>query len=188
MGGVLHVCTGNQARSPMAERMMVASLWRRFGSAADAIFVASGGTQGPPGRPIQPLAVAELKRRGVSGEEFSSQLVDLGAAGRAHLVLTATREHRDLIVARAPGALRHTFTWRELAWLVADLPPGALPGRYPVERVASLARVARQRRGYLRPLAPALFDVADPMGGTKQDYRVAAAEIEEALETILDVL
>jgi protein-tyrosine phosphatase len=188
MGGILHVCTGNQVRSPMAERLMVASLWRRYGPVADSIYVTSAGTEGPPGRPMQPLAIAELKRRGVYGDDFISQLLDLQAAERAHLILTATRRHRDRIVALAPSTLERTFTWRELAWLVNGVQPGEVPGRYPAERMAKLARVARRRRGYLQPPAPHLFDVADPMGGTKQDYRVAAAEIEEAVETILDAL
>jgi protein-tyrosine phosphatase len=188
MGGILHVCTGNQARSPIAQRLMEASLWRRFGPVADSVFVTSAGTQGPPGRPMQPLAVAELKRRGVQSDQFVSRLLDLRAAERAQLVLTATRRHRDEIIAQAPRTLRHTFTLRELAWLVGDLPPGEVPGRYPVERLANLARVAKRRRGFLQPLPPGKFDIADPMGGTKQDYRTAAAEIEEAIETILDVL
>ncbi|MBM0236229.1 hypothetical protein JNW88_02135 [Micromonospora sp. ATA32] len=188
MGGVLHVCTGNQARSPIAERLMEASLWDRFGEIADSIFVTSAGTQGPADRPIQPLAAAELKRRGISSDGFVSQLLDLKAAERAHLVLTATRQQRDEIVAQLPSALRHTFTLRELAWLVGGLRPDEVPGRYPVERLANLARVTRRRRGYLQPLAPEQYDVADPMGGTRQDYRIAAAQIEEATEAILGVL
>lgn len=188
MGGILHVCTGNQARSPIAERLMEASLWRRFGPMAESILVTSAGTHGPAGRPMQPLAAAELKRRGVESDHFVSRLLDLRAAERAQLVLAATRRHRDEIVARAPRALRHTFTLRELAWLVGDLRPGELPGRYPAERVFYLGRVAKRRRGYLKPLAPDEFDIADPMGGTKQDYRAAAAKIEDAVETILNVL
>jgi len=188
MGGILHVCTGNQARSPIAERLMEASLWRRFGQLADSIFVTSAGTHGPPGRPMQPHAAAELKRRGVQSDHFVSRLLDLREAERAQLVLTATRQHRDAIVAQAPSTLRRAFTWRELAWLVSGLKPGEVPGRYPIERLFYLPRVATQRRGYLQPLRPDKFDIADPMGGTKQDYRVAAAQIEEAVETILDVL
>lgn len=188
MGGILHVCTGNQARSPIAERLMWAGLWRRYGPVADSVLVTSAGTQGPAGRPMQPPAIAELKRRGIPSDHFTSQMLDLSAAERAHLVLAATREQRDKIVASAPSTLRHTFTWRELAWLLRGLQPGEVPGRYLIERVSNLARVARRRRGYLKPLPPELFDVADPMGGTKQDYRRASAEIEKAIETILDVL
>ncbi|WP_238453491.1 hypothetical protein [Micromonospora sp. ATA51] len=134
------------------------------------------------------MAAAELKRRGISSEGFVSQLLDFKAAERAHIVLTATRRQRDEIIAQVPSTLRHTFTWRELAWLVDGLRPGELPGRYPVERLANLPRVAQRRRGYLQPRPPDEYDVADPMGGTKQDYRVAAAQIEEAIETILNVL
>ena len=188
MGGVLHVCTGNQARSPMAERLMETRLWDRFGKLADSIYVTSAGIQGPAGQPIQQLAAAELKRRGISSDGFVSQLLDLKTAERAHLVLTATRRQRDQIIAQSPSTLRHTFTWRELAWLVNGLRPDGVPGRYPVERLANLPEVARRRRGYLQPRPPAQYDVADPMGGTKQDYRAAATQIEEAIESILNVL
>ncbi|MEU5787080.1 hypothetical protein ABZ754_05045 [Micromonospora purpureochromogenes] len=188
MGGVIHVCTGNQARSPMAERLMEEGLRHRYGRAAESIFVTSGGTQGPPGRPMQPFAIAELEHRGVPADHFVSQLLDLQAVARAHLVLTATRQHRDEIVAQVPQALPFTFTWRELAWLVTGLTPGEVPGRYAVERLANLPLVAKQRRGYLQPLPPDLFDIADPMGGTRQDYRVAADQIEEAVEAVLRVV
>ncbi|NJP30802.1 hypothetical protein HCJ94_02055 [Micromonospora sp. HSS6-12] len=172
----------------MAHRLMEEGLRDRYGPAADSVFVTSGGTQGPPGRPMQPFAIAELERRGVSAHDFVSQVLDLDAVARAHLVLTATREHRDQIVAQVPQALHFTFTWRELAWLVRGLKPDEVPGSYAVERAANLARVAKQRRGYLQPLPPEQFDIADPMGGTRQDYRVAADQIEEAVETILGVV
>ncbi|MFE9956935.1 low molecular weight phosphatase family protein [Micromonospora sp. NPDC005299] len=188
MGGIIHVCTGNQARSPIALRLMEAGLRDRYGRAADSIFVTSGGTQGPPGRPMQPFAIAELERRGVPADHFVSQLLDLDAVARAHLVLTATRNHRDEVVAQVPKALPYTFTWRELAWLVRGLKPDEVPGHYAVERAANLARVVKQRRGYLQPLPPESFDIADPMGGTRQNYRVAADQIEEAIETILGVV
>ncbi|WP_238453502.1 low molecular weight phosphatase family protein [Micromonospora sp. ATA51] len=153
-GGVLHVCTGNQARSPMAERLMEARLRDRFGEMADSIFVTSAGIHGPPGRPMQPMAAAELKRCGISSDRFVSQPLDLKAVERAHLVLTASRRQRDEIIAQSPSALRHTFTWRELAWLVGGLRPGEVPGRYPVERVANLPRVVRRRRGYCNRSLP----------------------------------
>ncbi|NJC70980.1 hypothetical protein HC031_14835 [Planosporangium thailandense] len=188
MGGILHVCTANQIRSPIAERLMVAGLWRRFGPVADSVYVTSGGMRAVAGMPMQPLAAAELERRGVPADDFVSRPLDLKAAERAHLVLTATREHRDEIVGLMPAALHRTFTWRELAWLVRGMDPGKLPGRFPIERVANLARVARHRRGYLKPPAGELFDVADPIGGAKQEYRTAATEIEEAIEAILDAL
>jgi protein-tyrosine phosphatase len=188
MGGIIHVCTANQIRSPIAERLMRASLWRRHGQVADSIYLMSGGTQARGGLPMQPLAAAELYRRAVPSDDFVSRPLDLDAAARAHLVLTATREHRDEIVALAPAALHHTFTWRELAWLVRGTMPNEVPGRYLVERVSNLARVARRRRSYLKAPAAHRFDVADPMGGTKQDYIVAATQIEKAIEAILDAV
>jgi protein-tyrosine-phosphatase len=124
VGGILHVCTANQIRSPMAELMMVDGLRRRFGDAAESVLVMSAGIRAMAGQPMQPRAIDELTRRGISSDAFRSTPLDLGVVGHAHLVLTATRSQRDELVASVPGALNKTFTWRELAWLLRDVRPG----------------------------------------------------------------
>jgi len=188
MGGILHVCTGNLCRSPMAERLMDAGLRARYGRIADTVVVSSAGTSALVGEPIHPLAAAELAKRGVSAHGFRARLLEPDAAYRADLVLTATREHRDRIIAGDPGLLGRVFTWRELAWLVDRLGNTIVRGEHLTDRVRNLPRAAGLRRSYLRPPPPAEFDVVDPMGGTEQDFKQAAAEIEDAVATILAVL
>ncbi|MEV0897401.1 hypothetical protein [Actinoplanes sp. NPDC049802] len=186
LGGILHVCTGNQARSPIAERLMIHEFWKHFGPVAQSVWITSAGTHGPAGAPMQPLAVAELERRDVDSTNFRSRLLDGVEARHAHLILTATRKHRDQVASAAPAVLRDkTFTWRELAWLLNGLHAAELPGHNLAEKVLYLPGFAWRRRGYLTPPAPHLFDVDDPMGGTKKDYRRAATEIANAIDTIV---
>ena len=185
MGGILHVCTGNQARSPFAERLMIHEFEKRFGPVARSVVITSAGTRGPAGMPMQPLALAELTRRGIDGTDFRSRLISEYEAGHAHLILTATRDHRDRVAGTAPARLRDkTFTWRELAWLLEGVRGDEIPGRNLAEKVLYLPRFAIRRRGYLTPPPPRLFDVDDPMGRGRKDYRRASAEIAAAIDVI----
>ncbi|WP_170323844.1 low molecular weight phosphatase family protein [Cryptosporangium phraense] len=188
MGGILHVCTGNLCRSPIAERLMVAGLQSRYQGVAETVVVSSAGTSAPAGLPIHPLAAAELAKRGIDTAGFRARLLDPEAAERADVVLTATRRHRDRIIAGNPNLLGRVFTWRELAWLVEGLGNTIVRGDHLTDRVRNLPRAAGLRRGYLRPPPPTEFDVKDPIGGNEQDFKEAAAEIDDAIEAILSVL
>ncbi len=96
---VLVVCTGNICRSPMGEVLLREHL-RARGLAH--ITVRSAGTHAMEGRGAMPeaeQAVAAI--RGVLAGHSSTQL-DLVTAGRADLILCATREHREYIISRWP--------------------------------------------------------------------------------------
>jgi protein-tyrosine phosphatase len=179
--GILHVCTANRIRSAMAERIMRDAL-------PDDVPVTSGGTRARVGEPIWPSAAAELERRGVSALGFASHPVEPALLRGADLVLTATRAHRDEVVASFPAALRRTFTWREFAWLLTGVERADVPGGTPLERLAALAAVAGGRRGRLQAPPPHLFDVADPVEGPDGAVAVAAAEIEQALAPVIALL
>lgn len=179
--GILHVCTANRCRSVIAERLMRDAL-------PGDVPVTSAGTRARPGEPIWPGAAVELDRRGVSSFGFASHPVEIPLLRGADLVLTATRAHRDEVVAAFPAVLRRTFTWRELAWLVSGLRRGDVPGRTAAERLAALAPLAGSRRGLLQPPPPDLFDIADPVGGPDGAVAAAAAEIEQALAPVIDLI
>ena len=128
---------------------MAAGLRDRCGSAADRVIVASAGIRGPAGLPMQPRAIEELRRRGVSAAGFVSRVIGPGDPGWAALLLTATRRQRDILIGTDPVGLRaRTFTWRELAWLLSDADAGGLPGHGLDERVEAVAAFAGARRGY----------------------------------------
>ena len=188
VGGVLLVCTANQIRSPMAERLLVHGLTRKFGPVADSVVVMSSGLRAGVGQPLHPLAAAELELLGVPADGHRSALIDAGVVERAHLVLTATRAQRDEVIAMVPCALTHAFTLRELAWLLDGLGPHDVPGKHLAVRVSRLPEVARPQRGMVVPLAPEAYDIDDPVGGARQDYVRAANEIEAAVTSVLAVL
>jgi low molecular weight protein-tyrosine phosphatase len=179
--GILHVCSANRCRSAIAERMSRAAL-------PGDVPVTSAGTRAREGEPIWPEAEEALERRGISGLGFDSHPLGPALVSGAELVLTATRAHRDEVVAAWPAALRRTFTWRELAWLVGGLTRADVPGLTAPERLAGLAGVVTRRRGRLTPMPPRLLDVQDPVGGPAGAVEVAAREIEEALMPVLALL
>jgi protein-tyrosine phosphatase len=165
----------------MAERMMRAAL-------PYDVPVASAGTRARAGEPIWPGAAHELERRRLSPLGFDSHPIDPALVAGADLILTATRGHRDEIVSTWPTALRRTFTWRELAWLVTGLDRAKVPGRTAAERLAALPALAVARRGLLAAPPPQLLDVADPVGGPEGAVVTAAEEIEQALRPIVALL
>jgi protein-tyrosine phosphatase len=172
----------------MAERIMQARLAQRYGQRAESILISSAGLKARPSAPIIPQAIEQLKRRGIEADGFTATPLDPEGVARAHLVLTATRRQRDVVIAMVPSALRHTFTWRELAWLLQGLRPGEIPGAHLIHRVANVASVAGDRRGYRRPPPPEEFDIEDPTGGPASGYRRAAADIDSAMTQVVAVL
>ncbi|MFC7480351.1 hypothetical protein ACFQX7_10315 [Luedemannella flava] len=171
----------------MAERMMRAALRARHGDAAAGLRVVSAGVNAWDGAPMFPEALDELRRRGIDADDFRSTVIDADMIDEAYLVLVATPWHRDMVLTVAPGAEASVFTWRELAWLLADVTREDVAGRTPHARVAAVAALAAERRAKLGP-APDPVHVADPIGGPVEGYRRAADEIEAALAPLLVLL
>ncbi len=171
---VLCVCVGNVCRSPVAERL----LRLRFEElgAFDSFSVASAGTRALVGRPMTLESLAELGERGGSAEGFVARRLDDQMVRSADLVLTATTAVRRTALEEAPGALRRTFTWRELAALV--------DGR-TAESPAALIADAASRRAEAAHLE---LDTEDPIGRSAEVYARVAAEIDEAVTVIARAL
>lgn len=188
---VLHVCTGNIGRSPMAERIMRLRLEKAVGAyvAGTRFLVDSAGTWGHTGSPMEPFAGTALVSMGISPEGFAARELGEEHIRSADLVLTATAEHRTTVVGLVPAALHRTFTLREFARVarLVDLEPP--PGLDVVERarqVVALAVVARGREP--RPAHPADDDVADPIGAPVDYYLGRAGEIDQACTQAVAVL
>jgi protein-tyrosine phosphatase len=183
---VLHVCTGNICRSPMAERLMRSGLENRLGADAARFLVESAGTWGHSGSPMEPHAVTTLRDWGVDGSDFRArELVAEHVAG-ADLVLTATREHRAAAVVLQPRAAARTFTLRELARLAGAVE--RLEATDPVERAHELVRVAAGKRGLVLPATPRDDDLADPYQGPASGFEVCADLVAASLRAPLDLL
>ncbi|GAA5147464.1 hypothetical protein GCM10023340_19940 [Nocardioides marinquilinus] len=172
--GVLVVCVGNRCRSPLAERLLQQRLDR---AAPGRAVVTSAGTIGPDGHPMDADAAAELVRLGGDPAGFVARRLTPEMAAGADLVLTATADLRQRVVALTPRALKRTFTLTELA---AVLEAGGLDD----VALRDLPRAAAARR----PAAAAAPDVPDPIGLGPQAHREAADRIEAAVDVIAAAL
>ena len=185
---VLHVCTGNICRSPMAERLTRAGLEQRLGADAARFVVESAGTWGHGGAPMEPYALTTLLSYGVDGQDFRArELVAEHVAG-ADLVLGATREHRAAAVVLHPRAASRTFTLREFARLVGAVHAAQLTALDPVERARELVRAAAGRRGLVPPRSPQDDDLADPYQGPESGFAVCGELVQSSLQRPLDLV
>ena len=180
---VLHVCTGNLCRSPLAEHLMRAGLAARLGEEADAFQLGSAGTHGYPGDPMEPYALQVLAERGVDGSAFRVRELAAELVGEADLVLTATRQHRLAVVGLDASAASRTFTLQELARLASEVDPDELPHGGAVARARALVPiVARRRRAAARPSSD---DLSDPYRGPRKGFEACARAVDEALQVPL---
>jgi protein-tyrosine phosphatase len=185
---VLHVCTGNICRSPIAEHLMREGLGARLGADADRFVVESAGTWGHDGSPMEPHALTTLAGYAVDGSAFRARELVAEHVVAADLVLAATREHRAAAVVLHPRAAARTFTLRELARLVGALEPQERPADV-VDRARSVVASAAARRGQVPPARPAHDDdLEDPYHAPERAYLVTARLVDAALAPALDAL
>ncbi|WP_448073291.1 arsenate reductase/protein-tyrosine-phosphatase family protein [Georgenia yuyongxinii] len=178
---ILTVCTGNVCRSPAVERLFRAAFGERRG-----ITVVSGGTGALVGQPIHEPMAELLRELEVDIARFAARPVTETMVRDADLLLPLTREHRSAVVNLWPGAVRRTFTLRELARLAAQV------GRDELETRAGLAATPADRLHALLPLAAAhraqvpaaLDDVIDPYMREASVYRESLDQILPAVRTI----
>src|SRR3954447_7159797 len=106
---VLVVCTANVCRSPLAARLLSASL---------DVPVLSAGARAVPGLPACP---ASLSFPSSPPADHASVPLEAGHVRSASLVLGAAREHRSAAIALVPNAQRKAFTLLQVARLAAFL-------------------------------------------------------------------
>ena len=185
---ILHVCTGNICRSPMAERLTAHGLRQRLGDGADPFVVESAGTWGHSGSPMESYALSTLKAYGVDGSDFSARELVAELVVGADLVLGATREHRAAAVVLHPRAASRTFTLREFARLAGAVDPADIPAVDPVERARQLVRAAAAKRGLVPPAHPKDDDLADPYQGPESGFAVCGDLVQASLQRPLDLI
>lgn len=191
MAGILHICMANRARSALAElitRDRLAAYAAAGYPRAAQVEVASAGTWTRGGEPIWPAAGAEAQRRGLDPTTFRSRLVTPAIVQQADLILAATRALRDEVIALAPAAMRRTFTWLELAWLLEGVDPAELPGQSGDERLRAVPALAASRRGHLQAPPGSSLDVADPVNRDAAYLSEATDEISAAIERLIGVV
>lgn len=166
---VLTVCTGNICRSPAMQLLVQRAL-------PTGVVVESAGTHGLIGRPVSPPMAALLASDGLDSADFLARSLTPAMVGSADLVLTATVEHRSWVLQEAPGALHRTFTLLEAADLIRRKSPELQQVSSPREAVALLAA----SRSLRRDGSGGDSDIADPYGGSDEDYRRAYSAIRTA--------
>lgn len=187
---ILVVCTGNVARSPMAERILQSLL-----VPAVDVSVSSAGTHGMIGQRMAPEAAQVLGEIGIEEGDFRARMLTPGLVRQADLVLTATREHRSAVLSESPSALRRTFTIKEMArllaasrgtWLHPDVPPAAKPAPVREHATDLVSGAARTRGGAVTH--PDADDIGDPYRRGITRFRACRDEVRSAAGVIASAM
>jgi protein-tyrosine phosphatase len=179
---ILVVCTGNICRSPMAQAMLTHELRDRLGPDADRVEVSSAGTGALVGEPMEPFALQSLENLGIKSDGFAARDVEPLMLKESDLILTATRQHRSLVVTAEPSVVRRTFTIKEFARLAASL------GNFSMTDPHDLVVRAGGQRGMVPPESPDDDDVADPYLQPQQRFTETAAELQSAVAVVAEAV
>lgn len=172
---VLCVCTGNVCRSPMAEL-----LFRGWADPSADVTVTSAGTHALVGAAMDGSSASALGQLGIDPSVHRAKQFEVRMAEQADLVLAASRQHRDLVITALPNSYKRTFTMKEFARLVSDLPP------YDDPRATVAAAAAR--RGQVPPVPASDDDVRDPYRGEIKHAKTIAEEITESVYATVSAL
>jgi protein-tyrosine phosphatase len=179
MAEVLFICTGNLCRSPSAALLLRQQL---RGVGRDDVRVLSAGTVGADVGPPRPL-VQESRAFGIDLAAHVPRTVDPGMIQAADLVVGMTREHVRQTVLAVPPSLPRTFTLREIVRRGLHTGP-----RGAAEDLG--AWLARLHDGRLRADhigASPDYDIIDPLGGRRDDYRRMLTEVSVLTQTLRDL-
>lgn len=188
---ILTVCTGNICRSPLAAQLLSTRL-RPFD-----VLAASAGTRGLQAAPMTAEAQRLAVALGIDEQDAAahrSRYLTEAMLQSPDLILAMTREHRHRVAELAPAGLRRTFTVRELARLLENVPDDDLrraadeAGPDAGARVRSVATVAAAQRGIVAPPDPADDDVIDPYGRSWETYQLSASQLVPAVDVVARAL
>ncbi|KUL40696.1 arsenate reductase/protein-tyrosine-phosphatase family protein [Actinoplanes awajinensis] len=190
---VLHVCMGNICRSPMAERLLARAVRDRAGDGTEPLVRSvSAGTGGwHEGEEMNPPAARQVRARRGSTDGFEARKLRGGFIDEADLILTATADQYDYVVALRPEAAARTFVLGEFGRLLngvdaAALPAGeAKPDAVHERGTAIVAAVHRLRAGETPLISD---DLDDPWGRGDQTFQRVGEEIEDTTVPLATLL
>ncbi|MBM2621267.1 phosphotyrosine protein phosphatase [Actinoplanes sp. LDG1-06] len=181
---VLHVCMGNICRSPMAERLLARAVRDRVGEQGDQLVRSvSAGTGGwHEGEEMNPPAARQVRARRGSDAGFEARKLRGDFIDEADLILTATADQYDYVVALRPAAAGRTFVTGEFGRLLGAVDAAALPAGEPKPdavhaRGVAIVEAVHVLRGDDGP-RPA-DDLDDPWGRGDQTFQRIGDEIED---------
>jgi protein-tyrosine phosphatase len=177
---------GNICRSPMAERLLALAAREVVGDKADDLIHShSAGTGGwHAGEEMNPPAARQVRARGGDDSGFLARKLRSEHIDGADLVLTATADQAEYVVALRPDAAERTFVLGEFARLLAVVDPDVLPPAAPspdavYARGVALVEAVHTAREDAQSL-PA-DDLDDPWGRGDQTFGRVADEIEQTV-------
>ena len=183
---LLFVCTGNICRSPLAERLAATLAEEALGASAATVLVRSAGTDALDGKGMDARSASALRKLGGDPEGFVARTFTPAMAYGADLVLTMTRQHRRLVLAQAPRAMKRTFTLPEAAALMADADLTGLRQLPLDQRAVELAVRLNEGRARRRPVEA--DDVFDPIGQSSGIHEQVAARIARKIQPLAELL
>jgi protein-tyrosine phosphatase len=201
---VLHVCMGNICRSPMAERLLARAVRDRATALASAgggtgaglpdhlVRSASAGTGGwHEGEAMNPPASRQVLGRGGAVDGFTARKLRGDFIDEADLVLTATADQYDYVVALRPEAAARTFVLGEFGRLLSAVDSSTLPPAEPTPeavytRGVAIVEAVHAKRGS-EPALPT-DDLDDPWGRGDQTFTRIADEIEDTTVPLATLL
>lgn len=175
---ILVVCTANEARSPLIQRVLAAE----FDHHAPGRFsVISGGTRvSRPGSPMAPVARSVLRANGFTESPFASQALSANMIADADLIIAAETSHMDAILDLAPSAMKRTFTLLQLAEMAAAYLVGGVD--------VPFIEMAPVLRGTVRANHSGEFDLEDPVGYSAAQVRALGDRVNASVQLIVEVL
>jgi protein-tyrosine phosphatase len=182
---VLHVCMGNICRSPMAERLLDRAVRDRVPESSEQLVRSvSAGTGGwHEGEEMNPPAARQVRARGGSTDGFEARKLRGDFLDEADLILTATADQFDYVVALRPDAAARTFVLGELARLLPAIDASALPppaAKQEAVHDRGVAIVAALHRLRADDAPQPGDDLDDPWGRGDQTFQRIGDEIEDA--------
>lgn len=171
---VVFVCTGNRARSPLAE-----ALFRRYRVGAETV-VSSVGTLDLGPLPALPHAVKAGRRLGVDLRGHRARALHEIALSSVDLVLGFEPVHVSAAIAYGGASSDKTFLLNELLMLLHQT--SSKPDR--VARARAAIAEADAGRVPSLPHTPALF-VTDPVGQSTQVMHRTATEIDRLVRQLI---
>lgn len=178
VAAVMLVCTGNIARSPLAE-VLLQDLVQQRGL---GVWVRSCGIHARPGEPAVQGSREEARARGLDLSAHRSRAADPRELGGCDLVLTMTLAQRRRLAEVWPEGVDRTFTLRGFVVLLEESPPPVPEDAGPAKRLRAaldhLAAVGGRRPG----------DIEDPYFLPREAYRRLADDLERLLVAVADLL
>jgi protein-tyrosine phosphatase len=183
---------GNICRSPMAERLLQHALEPLPGAPGELVYVHSAGTGGwHAGEEMNPPAAREVRRRGADAAGFAARKLHGEHLDAADLILTATAEQQQYVLALRPDSAGRTFVLGEFGRLLSAVDADALPAYQPAPdavyaRGSALVEAVDAARAGRPPLTQ--DDLDDPWGRGDAFFTRVGDEIDQAIRPLAEVL